>query len=311
MEIKQDKIAVVIVTYNRKKILQDCLGKVLNQSIKLDTVFLIDNASTDGTEEMLREKYLNNHIFRYLKLKENLGGAGGFYTGIKIAYKEGFQWLWLMDDDVFPEKDALEKLLVSYKKLENKGVDIGMLGSTPIDLTDKSKLSWVLRSNRGKIYQSLSDIKDKITEVISLPFNSVIIKRDVIEKIGFPEKDFFLWLDDVEYCYRINSQGMKIFLDKESIILHPPKRGKEFSLLGKKVFLKSFTDPPWRDYYQTRNTIFLIKKYNLGIAKVIKLIAMILLSLLIRSKKLKRTKFYIKGIIDGIRNRAGKVVLPS
>ena len=308
MEDERKKIAAIVVTYNRKELLKKCLDVLLTQTHPLDSIIILDNASTDGTGKMLREEYLNNPIFDYLKLRENLGGAGGFYYGIKKAYEKEFNWLWLMDDDVLVKDDTLENLLNDYLKLITNHIDIGMIGSIPIYETNDSKLSWILSyREKRKVYEKLEDLKEKFIEVDSLPFNSVLLKRDVVKKIGLPEKGFFIWLDDVEYCCRIREKGMKIFLTKSSIVFHPSRRGKEFSLFGKGIFCKPSSEPPWKDYYGVRNTIFLIKMHKLGFKKYLRLGESTLISLLVRDKKIKRAGFCFKGFIDGILNRGGRM----
>ena len=94
MENKKEKIAAVVVTYNRKELLKECLDALLAQTHPLDSIILIDNASTDGTPEFLKEKgFLDNPKIDYVRLSENSGGAGGFYEGMKRGYEKGFDWV--------------------------------------------------------------------------------------------------------------------------------------------------------------------------------------------------------------------------
>ena len=115
--MKNYRIAAVVVTYNRKEQLLDCLNAIANQTFKPAKVFIIDNASSDGTEEMIAEHGYNNQLVRdilfvYVRLKENVGGAGGFYTGIKMAYEDetNFDAVWVMDDDGIPDSEQLNYL---------------------------------------------------------------------------------------------------------------------------------------------------------------------------------------------------------
>jgi len=307
---EKEKVAAIVVTYNRKTLLIECLDAILSQSYPLDSIILIDNASNDGTFEFLQEKgYLSNPKIDYVRLIENTGGAGGFYKGMKIGYEKNFDYLWLMDDDTNPQKDALLELINSLKILNENKEKVGVIGSTPIGEIENLNLSWVLGFKKGKkVYKNLQDLKEEIEEVDSLPFISFFIKKNIIEEIGYPEKDFFIWGDDVEYCYRIKKSQRKIFISKKSIVYHPLALGVELSFFKKKIYLKSSIKSPWKDYYDARNYIFLIKKHNLSSKNYLKLLGFILLSVFKRDQKLKRIKFYFKGIIDGIFNKSGKRV---
>jgi len=101
-----DKVIAVIVTYNRQKLLSNCVTALKNQTRKVDNILVINNGSTDETSNWLKKQKTIEHISQ-----ENVGSAGGFYTGIKTAFEKGYNWIWLMDDDGFPKEDALEKLL--------------------------------------------------------------------------------------------------------------------------------------------------------------------------------------------------------
>jgi rhamnopyranosyl-N-acetylglucosaminyl-diphospho-decaprenol beta-1,3/1,4-galactofuranosyltransferase len=97
---QKGSVAAVVVTFNRKELLCECLDALLAQTYPVSRIVLIDNASSDGTAELLAEKgYLENEIFDYLRLPVNSGGAGGFHEGVKRAFEAGFDWLWLMDDE--------------------------------------------------------------------------------------------------------------------------------------------------------------------------------------------------------------------
>ena len=101
----------VVVTFNRKRLLRNCVMALLNQTLSLDAVIVIDNASTDGTEGLLRESgLLDDARLIYRKLDSNTGGAGGFCEGVKLALESGFDWVWLMDDDAEPANDAFQQL---------------------------------------------------------------------------------------------------------------------------------------------------------------------------------------------------------
>lgn len=131
------KIAAVVVTYNRKKLLIECLEALRRQTKPLQTIYIIDNASTDGTPQKLQKKgYIknpesgikkinnlhNNKPIKivYVRMKKNTGGAGGFHEGIKRACQDGHHWIWLMDDDVEPKDDTLQVLLEVNDEIKGK-----------------------------------------------------------------------------------------------------------------------------------------------------------------------------------------------
>jgi GT2 family glycosyltransferase len=101
--------AAVVVAFNRKKLLTECLDGLLRQSLPLDAIYVVDNASTDGTDAYLQKNgYLDEPQIRYIRLPVNSGGAGGFYHGVRVAFEAGYDWIWLMDDDTEPEANALK-----------------------------------------------------------------------------------------------------------------------------------------------------------------------------------------------------------
>ncbi|MDW8464040.1 MAG: glycosyltransferase [Geminocystis sp.] len=141
MNEDRETVCAIVVTYNRKKLLLECLEAIRRQTRPVQGIYIIDNASTDGTPEFLKENGYINELppenlakpwereftienlvdgkeirVYYVRMHENTGGAGGFHEGVKRAYEKGYDWLWLMDDDVEPLPDGLHKQL-SYKHL--------------------------------------------------------------------------------------------------------------------------------------------------------------------------------------------------
>jgi GT2 family glycosyltransferase len=193
------KIAAVVVTYNRKKLLAECLDALLSETRPLDSIIVIDNASTDGTEEFLKKNYLHNPIFDYTRLAENIGGAGGFYKGVKRGYEQGFDWLWLMDDDTRPRADALQKII-------DNGIDPGVAYSS-VSISDTTEtLSWgVVNSDENERWiKDLKDLPNKSFNTPGAPFNGFLISREIIRVAGLPDKEF-LYGEDLEYSVRIRN----------------------------------------------------------------------------------------------------------
>lgn len=113
-------IAAVIVTFNRCDKLRRVMDALLQQSVQPDRIFVIDNASTDETEGYLKDLQAQVPRVQHVRLPNNIGGAGGFYEGTKLAYEEGYDYIWLSDDDAYPEPTALETLLTGIRDFEEK-----------------------------------------------------------------------------------------------------------------------------------------------------------------------------------------------
>ena len=121
--MKNKKVACIVVTFNRKDLLIKCLDSIKAQTYKPHTVFIIDNASTDGTRQSVAMNgydcsTLNGIRFEYVQLSENIGGSGGFFTGFKIAFEseENFDAFWVMDDDGIADENQLKELLPYLEK---------------------------------------------------------------------------------------------------------------------------------------------------------------------------------------------------
>lgn len=242
-------VAAVVVTYNRKYLLRENLQALQAQTRKPDKIIVVDNASTDGTDSMINVEFSNADV-DYLRLPQNVGGAGGFHEGIKYAYERGYEWIWLMDDDTIPEVDALEKLLLAHNRLKSKGVCVRLLGS---------RVNWIDGSVHPMNMPSYINVKshdlmillieNKCLPVRNVSFVSMMMHRDLVSKYGLPVKSYFIWNDDVEYTARItrNESGV-IVLD--SIVVHKTKS----------KYVPITTSSPERFYFEVRNKIWMIKK---------------------------------------------------
>jgi rhamnopyranosyl-N-acetylglucosaminyl-diphospho-decaprenol beta-1,3/1,4-galactofuranosyltransferase len=306
-EIKKEKIAAVVVTYNRKQLLGECLKALLNQTYPLDAIYIIDNASTDGTPDYLAEEgFINKPLYpdknpleevktiplppfpdksievHYIRMHENTGGAGGFHEGIQRAYKS-YDWLWLMDDDVLPSKNAIEHLINEVLQ-ENGHVIVPM---TVI------------------IFGKSEDKKP------GLLFAGGLLSCEVFKLIGLPRPEFFIYFDDIEFEWRMKNSNITILQAKQGVINHTdwssqPKRSG-------KVFWRKITRPViphWKIYYYTRNCIyfFLIRKmyWRAIYIATVQSFKLILGYFLLGSYK--EIPLIIKGSLDGLLRRMGKRV---
>lgn len=204
--------AAVVVTYNRKEKLINCIESLLRQTPEKPEILIIDNASTDGTHEEI-QKYINSGVIKYFNTGENLGGAGGFAYGIKKAYKMGFKYIWLMDDDCIMEEDALEKFMEADKKLDGK---YGFL-SGRVNFTDGE----ICRMDMQKIdyNKAVKNFDKNLQKLWCATFVSCFLKASTVATVGLPISEFFIWTDDIEYTRRI-SKLYPCYYVSDSVTVH-------------------------------------------------------------------------------------------
>ena len=290
--MNRNRVCAVIVTYNRKSLLLECLESLKKQHKPLDGIFVIDNASTDGTRELLFDKgYIEELIdegnlvndwskcgiiqnsfdkgdikFCYVRLRENTGGAGGFYEGVKRAYEGGYDWLWLMDDDAEPFEDALLKLS-NYFSEDNISALAGVVKTSDFKTVPFHRGFFDFKGLCNyKIAKSIEPelIDDNnVLEIDVASFVGVLINSKSITRVGFPKKELFVYGDDYEYSIRLRSAG-RILLVTDSIIFH--KDYKTSNQSTKEVFgnpyFKIKYENYWIRYYEIRNNMWLLRRYR-------------------------------------------------
>ncbi|MGG6544285.1 UNVERIFIED_CONTAM: glycosyltransferase family 2 protein [Prevotella sp. 15_C9] len=254
------KITAVVVTYNRLELLKKGIDSLRGQQ-RLTNILVINNGSTDGTDKWLAEQTDLDVINQ-----ENVGGSGGFYTGIKTAYERGADWIWCMDDDVFPREDCLEKLLRQVEADEAAGGNrrLGIL--SPRRLMEgvvfthefrKFDFSNPIGSMHGK---KLTGTETEVTEIVGCDFEGPFIRREVVEAIGLPYKDLFIFCDDTDYCLRAHLAGFKLLYVPDALM----DKHKFFS---NDSWAERNKKKKWKRYYQVRNEAYMNHHYgkNVGV----------------------------------------------
>jgi rhamnopyranosyl-N-acetylglucosaminyl-diphospho-decaprenol beta-1,3/1,4-galactofuranosyltransferase len=276
--MSKDTTCAVVVTYNRKELLIECLESLIEQSRTLDAILIIDNASTDGTPELLLKNRYIDHIppmdllelyeltynknqipIHYIRMHINTGGAGGFHEGLKRAYDMGYDWFWLMDDDGIPSPDCLETLLTKKQ--------FPMLGPLIMSNENNGELSCqtsVYRNGKKVDILTVEDAykvsEDRVIEDYANFFAGLLLSRDVVEKIGYPRKEFFIWGDEAEYSLRAFSNNFKAAIVLDAHFFHPPNRVTiKYPLKG--LIGHSIIADDFRSYCYHRNYFHIKKDY--------------------------------------------------
>ena len=235
-----EKVIAVVVSYNRQMLLTECITALRNQTRRPDAILVVNNGSTDLTEQWLSKQ---EDIF--FITQPNTGSGGGFNTGISWAYKAGYSWIWCMDDDGYPKEDALENLL------KNETSERSLMNCAVINKVDKKSFVW-----KTGPYKTIDQVKEPVIKNIGHPFNGTLIHRAIVEKVGVPKTAFFLWGDETEYYYRIvRKYNIPVFTVASSIHYHPPAA---FSYKQDWEYTSS-----WKMYYYVRNRFHIHKaKFN-------------------------------------------------
>lgn len=293
-------IIALIVTFNRKNLLLECLQALSSQTRQPSKILIIDNASTDETiKELKNNGWLESDNIQLIQLKENTGGAGGFSSGMKCAFDGGADYVWMMDDDAMPHPTALEELM-KYATPQHIYASLAIQDQqTSWEMTVKQGGGWLSTHNPNDILEKM--------EVRSLPFLGFLIHQKLVEKIGLPDKSFFIAADDTEYCLRVKQVGSKLYLAGKSWIEHPKAHSQEYKVLGKKINYVSL--PPWKRYYDTRNRIFIGKKhfgFKLYSQTLPSLLFRLLISMMNEKNKSQQLKAYCFGLYDGLTGKGGK-----
>lgn len=204
-------VAAVVVTYNRKTLLRQCVASLLGQTWADMDIWVIDNASTDGTGAMLAPLIGDGRV-HYQNTGGNLGGAGGFEYGLRVAAQQGYDYVWIMDDDAIPEPTALEALMRAAGELG----DFGYL-SGKVLWTDGS----ICRMNvqRDLKLRNISDFTPRRIPSGAATFVSLLVPVRVIREVGLPIGDFFIWADDLEYTRRISLRH-PCYVITDSVTVH-------------------------------------------------------------------------------------------
>ena len=311
-------VCVATVTYNRKECLLKLLNALSEQTYKIDTIYIVDNHSEDGTTEMLFQqgiifyKGVSQNEFsglwkgiriNYHYNDVNTGGSGGFEQVFKIASSNNHDLLWAMDDDVLPEKNCLEVLL-SKMDDEHKVV---LPSRTDKNFTDYISVSYnlsnpfIFRVNRRYKIVYSNELKEEYVDTYAFPFEGPLFCMNLIREVGYPDSSYFIMYDDSDYARRC--------------LVHTKIRYVTSACLHKQIIPSNINKFSWKDYYGYRNCFLFDMKYgkNVGVRKLrpfFIMMATYLMKKYVRhDKKVANT---VKAAYkDAIKGRKGKTVEPG
>lgn len=174
-----NKILAVVVTYNRLELLKRCIKGLQSQTLKDFDILIVNNGSTDGTKEWIDS--LSKEILRIHQ--GNLGGAGGFYAGQKYGYDNGYEWIWMMDDDGVPDSNQLSELLKVAERYDKK-----IIGPLVLNIDRHEEEAFYPASSLV-----IPDTEFSENTRYVCPFNGILFNREVLDRIGLVNKELFIW----------------------------------------------------------------------------------------------------------------------
>ncbi len=252
-----EKVTALVVTFNRKELLKECLTAIKAQTFPVSEILVINNHSTDGTEELFRKGGdFSEEQIRLLTTEKNLGGAGGFSYGLKHVGQE-CDWVWIMDDDTIPTENALEELLKAADTLKKENTSF--LASAVFGTNGEPMNVPVLdrRPAENGYEDWYRHLGDSLIRIRSATFVSLLVNADAVRKLGLPISEYFLWGDDTEYTTRLSRYYGNGYFCGTSVAIHKRANARRLSILTEEDPQRIATY-----YYLYRNSLLTAKAYN-------------------------------------------------
>ena len=266
-----ESVAVVVVTYNRADMLPGLLEGLARQTRLADAVYVVDNASTDHTQEILASR--QGLPLRVITAGENLGGAGGFHLGLRTAWEAGHDRFLLIDDDVVPAPNFLAVMLAHPGPCQ-----MAVREDVQGRLVEKAALRFDL-DNPLAIRPKTASVDSTFPDRASMPvevrvenvaFEGFLVRREVIDAIGLPDPAFFIFYDDVDFAIRAQRAGFEIVCLRDAVLVRQLDFDQQHAL------------DTWKGFYMYRNLFVVHFRYGRNIAVRLKpwliMIAVVLLS---------------------------------
>lgn len=240
---KRQSVAAVVLTMKRYEKLKITIESLRNQTRTLDEIIVV----FQGTNKKIKD-WLEQQEDITLHIQGNLGSAGGFSTGMQLAIDNGHDWVWVTDDDAFPELDALQNM-VSSKHFDDD--ETGLLTCVVVDADGRTYMSPV-PDDANKWYGSV--LEDKCLPITSSAWPGCLIATKAIKAFGLPVKEYFFYDEDVEFTTRIARQRPSFCVinavfnhhqEPSSNLWQSPERYKPY-VRNKFSTIRLSGDPGWK-----------------------------------------------------------------
>ncbi|MDY6973454.1 MAG: glycosyltransferase family 2 protein [Thermodesulfobacteriota bacterium] len=263
-------VEVIIVTWNKKKDVTRLLEQLKDINYPDDRleIVVVDNNSSDGTVQAIESSYPAVQLIRN---PENLGGAGGFNTGMRWALENrpDAEYMWLLDNDILVDKNALRALV----DVMNTNPQAAICGSKIVNTDNHDEVIEVgafIDYSFGEIRRNMPEWRElqdptAVFEVDYVAACSLLARTSSVREVGIWHDEFFIYWDDMEWGARFNAFGYKVLATNASIVYHPTWAGRTAD-----------NTAVWRNYYRTRNSLWFFNNYCQGMKRRLLLSKMVL-----------------------------------
>lgn len=301
-------VSVIIVTYNRKGDVIECIESVLSSTYKPIETIVVDNASSDGTQEELERRYGNK--IKLIKSYKNLYAGGGRNLGAKSALGE---YLLFVDSDNAIDSDMIKNMV--DVEVRNKYLNIGISGPFTYYKSDPRRLCWT--NNRMSLLTSITLFegsgqadegqydKFELIKVHHIP-NVFMVPKKLFTEVGGIDKDYVMHYEESDLAEKIKKRGFIVALFPRAKVWHNVP-------LGRQEGHKSFKgENPVMVYYVSRNRILFMRKNSRSIRLFLFLVLfnniflLYNLALLLFYRKFSLMMLALKGYFDGLFMPLGK-----
>ncbi|AHC73845.1 putative glycosyltransferase [Candidatus Endolissoclinum faulkneri L5] len=249
-------IISVVVSHEPDTRLNDVLQSALAQSSQ---VILVDNASTKNVRQYLRKKITTDSALIIIENTTNLGIASAQNQGLEIARSAGADWILLLDDDSVPADDMVVKLLDGWRSLASDRKYVGLLSPRLCDARGNLK-QYMLSSDTGwDLHRTAMLPGQLVRSAIFAIASGSLIRRDVLDLVGWMPVPFFIDYVDIEFCLRMRQTKFEIIGVGNATLDHRLGDFQHITLLGCKFAI--ITHPTWRIHMIYRNRVRVWRKF--------------------------------------------------
>lgn len=249
---------IAIVTYNRLEKLKKALLHYEQQTSAFRNLIIVNNCSTDGTSEFLKE-YCSQEHYKFqtilINTDENLGGSGGFYLGQKKALELNADWVMVADDDAYAAPDMVEQFYNFIEHHDSSKISAVCAAVYNSDNTINTYHRRRISIHKCTIFNShgvnINEYQKKEFNIDLLSYVGSFINKKALKKIGTVNRHYFIYHDDTEHSLRLKKYGPIITVPNIRIT-HDDENSAD---------LKNNPIPHWKLYYLKRNHMHMLIKH--------------------------------------------------